>query len=85
MTDSTSSSPFTLTRVRADIARVLQTDVDDIADTDNLIDHGLDSIRLMSLVQGWQADGAPVAFDQLAEYPEVNHWLRLLRGEVTSR
>jgi bifunctional isochorismate lyase/aryl carrier protein len=83
MTDS--SSPFTLQRVREDIARVLQTDVEDIADTDNLIDHGLDSIRLMSLVQQWQADGAPVAFDPLAEYPEINHWLRLLRGEVTSR
>ena len=83
MTDS--SSLFTLERVRDDIARVLQTDVEDIADTDNLIDHGLDSIRLMSLVQQWQADGAPVAFYQLAEYPEINHWLRLLRGEVTSR
>lgn len=84
MTHPTSPT-FTIERVRADIARVLQTDVEDIADTDNLIDHGLDSIRLMSLVQAWQADGAPVAFDQLAEYPEVNHWLRLLRGEVTSR
>lgn len=84
MTDSTPET-FTLERVRADIARVLQADAGDIADTDNLIDHGLDSIRLMSLVQAWQADGAPVAFDQLAEYPEVNHWLRLLRGEVASR
>lgn len=84
MTDPTPET-FTLERVRADIARVLQTDTGEIADTDNLIDHGLDSIRLMSLVQAWQTDGAPVAFDQLAEYPEVNHWLRLLRGEVTSR
>lgn len=83
MTDS--RSLFTLDRVRGDIARVLQADAEDIADTDNLIDHGLDSIRLMSLVQRWQDDGAPVAFDQLAEYPEINHWLRLLRGEVKSK
>ena len=84
MTDRTPES-FTLARVRADIIRVLQTDADELADTDNLIDHGLDSIRLMSLVQEWQSAGAPIAFEQLAEYPEINHWLRLLRGEVTSR
>lgn len=84
MTDQT-ADPFTLARVRADIIRVLQADAGELADTDNLIDHGLDSIRLMSLVQEWQTAGAPIAFDQLAEYPEINHWLRLLRGEVTSR
>jgi bifunctional isochorismate lyase/aryl carrier protein len=76
---------FTHDRVRHDIARVLQTDPAELADTDNLIDHGLDSIRLMALVQAWQSSGAAVAFEQLAEYPEINHWVRLLRGEVTSR
>lgn len=77
--------PFTHDRVRDDIARVLQADPAELTDTDNLIDHGLDSIRLMALVQGWQAAGAPIVFEQLAEYPEINHWVRLLRGEVTSR
>ncbi len=76
---------FTHDRVRHDIARVLQTDPADLADTDNLIDHGLDSIRLMALVQTWQSSGAVITFEQLAEYPEINHWVRLLRGEVTSR
>lgn len=82
---SPTPAPFTHDRVRADIARVLQADPADLADTDNLIDHGLDSIRLMALVQTWQVAGAAVAFEQLAEYPEINHWVRLLRGEVTSR
>jgi aryl carrier-like protein len=76
---------FTHNRVRDDIARVLQADPADLGDTDNLIDHGLDSIRLMALVQTWQSSGAAIAFEQLAEYPEINHWVRLLRGEVTSR
>lgn len=82
---TTPHPPFTHDRVRDDIARVLQAEVSDLADTDNLIDHGLDSIRLMALVQTWQAAGAPIAFEQLAEYPEIDHWVRLLRGEVTSR
>jgi bifunctional isochorismate lyase/aryl carrier protein len=76
---------FTHARVREDIARVLQADSSELADSDNLIDHGLDSIRLMSLVQQWRSAGATVAFDQLAEYPEINHWVRLLRNEVSSR
>lgn len=76
---------FTPDRVRMDIARVLQADPTDLADADNLIDHGLDSIRLMALVQTWQMAGAAITFEQLAEYPEITHWVRLLRGEVTSR
>jgi bifunctional isochorismate lyase/aryl carrier protein len=76
---------LTLDRVRADVVRILQAEDDDIANTDNLIDHGLDSIRLMSLVQQWQAAGAPITFDQLAEYPEINHWVRLIRGEDGTR
>nr|PZN88132.1 MAG: hypothetical protein DIU54_03045 [Acidobacteriota bacterium] len=71
---------LTLERVRADIARILQADEADIADTDNLIDHGLDSIRLMALTQEWQAAGAPVTFDQLAAWPEINYWFSLLHG-----
>lgn len=71
---------LTLERVRADIARILNTDEGEIADTDNLIDHGLDSIRLMSLTQQWQAAGAPVTFDQLAAWPEIAYWFSLLHG-----
>jgi bifunctional isochorismate lyase / aryl carrier protein len=79
------SSELTLDRMRADIALILHADAEEIADTDNLIDHGLDSIRLMSLVQQWQQAGAPITFEQLAEFPEITHWHRLVRGEVTSR
>lgn len=69
---------LTLARVRADIARILQADESDLDNADNLIDHGLDSIRLMSLTERWQAAGARVTFEQLAEYPEIDHWWRLI-------
>ena len=76
--ENDSPAALTLAQVRADIARILHTDEGDLDNADNLIDHGLDSIRLMSLTQRWQAAGAPITFDQLAEYPEIDHWWRLM-------
>jgi bifunctional isochorismate lyase/aryl carrier protein len=81
MTQNESAQPITLEQVRADIARILQADEADMANTDNLIDHGLDSIRLMTLTQRWQAAGVRITFEQLAEYPEINHWFRLMSGQ----
>jgi bifunctional isochorismate lyase/aryl carrier protein len=63
------------------ICRILQTDAGDVADTDNLIDHGLDSIRLMALVQRWSDQGLAVKFEELAAYPEINHWWKLVGSE----
>lgn len=71
---------LTIDQMRADIARVLQADEHEMANTDNLIDHGLDSIRLMTLTERWRAAGAPITFEQLAEYPEINHWWTLISG-----
>ncbi|GAA3883336.1 hypothetical protein GCM10022243_55050 [Saccharothrix violaceirubra] len=64
--------------MRAGIAAVLDVPASDIADDDNLLDHGLDSVRVMSLVEGWRAGGAEVAFVDLAENPTVEAWTALL-------
>lgn len=72
--------PLTKDEFKADICRILQTDVSDVSDADNLIDHGLDSIRLMALVQQWNERGVPVVFEDLAAYPEVNHWWQLVEA-----
>lgn len=72
------SGPLTIDRLRADIARILQTDAEELDNADNLIDHGLDSIRLMTLAQQWQDAGATITFAELAEYPEINHWWTLI-------
>ncbi|MFD2405602.1 phosphopantetheine-binding protein [Azorhizophilus paspali] len=45
---------------------------------DNLLDFGLDSIRLMSLLEGWKRAGAQVSFVQVAEQPTLAHWWSLL-------
>nr|ASV47083.1 isochorismatase [uncultured bacterium] len=45
---------------------------------DDLLDAGLDSIRLMSLVERLRAGGHQVSFVELAETPTVNAWAALL-------
>jgi aryl carrier-like protein len=69
-----------LERLRADVADALGEPAGDIGDADDLLDRGLDSIRLMSLVERWRAEGAEVGFIDLAETPTLEAWSRLLPG-----
>lgn len=68
--------------VRADVAELLGRDADGIGADENLLDAGLDSIRIMSLIERWRAAGADaVEFPDLAERPELGHWISLLTKE----
>lgn len=71
------SAEWNLQRMRDDVAAILKTDVSEIADDDNLIDHGLDSMRLMRLTQQWHDRGITVPFADLAERPQLSHWWKL--------
>ncbi|MHB1328539.1 MAG: phosphopantetheine-binding protein [Gemmatimonadales bacterium] len=71
-------APLTLEALRADVAAVLFESPDEIGDEDNLVDHGLDSIRIMALVQRWNDAGARIDFASLAERPELTHWWHLI-------
>lgn len=76
-----STSPLTADRVRADVAELLQVPPQSIADDDNLFDLGLDSVRVMTLIQRWRdAGAAELEFPDLAEQPELAHWQRLVVG-----
>jgi aryl carrier-like protein len=73
-----SASPeWNYQRMRDDVAAILKTDASEIADDDNLIDHGLDSMRLMRLTQQWHDRGVTVPFADLAERPQLSHWWTL--------
>ncbi|WP_437803424.1 isochorismatase family protein [Sorangium sp. So ce693] len=65
-------------RLRGDVAEVLDQLPSAISDRDNVLDLGLDSIRLMTLVEQWRAAGIDVAFVDLAELPTLGHWWELL-------
>ncbi|GGO38180.1 phosphopantetheine-binding protein [Streptomyces lasiicapitis] len=68
-------------RVRADVAELLGCDPAEIAPDDNLFDLGLDSVRIMTLVERWRSGGAAdLEFPDLAEQPELAHWTALLTG-----
>lgn len=65
--------------VREQVAELLQETPEAIGEADNLIDWGLDSIRIMSLVEQWRRQGTDVSFVELAERPTLGDWWRLLR------
>lgn len=71
--------PLTQESLRDQVAGLLQEQSSNIADTDDLITlWGLDSIRIMNLVERWRFSGAQVTFVELAERPTLADWWRLL-------
>ncbi|MFD6424678.1 phosphopantetheine-binding protein [Streptomyces sp. NPDC060198] len=70
---------LTLELIRADIADSLGEDPEDIPVDENLVDYGLDSVRIMALLERWRREhGVRAAFADLAEQPAVQAWLPLL-------
>lgn len=68
----------TLDDMRRDVAELLGVDPAEIGDDDNLLDHGLDSMRLMQLASTWRTAGSPLDFSVLAEHPQLSYWQTLL-------
>lgn len=60
------------------VSQALELPVDEIELEDDLLMLGLDSVRLMTLVGEWQAAGAKVSFEDLAEQPTLAAWLNKL-------
>ncbi|MGI5375514.1 phosphopantetheine-binding protein [Streptomyces sp. CA-251387] len=70
---------LTVRHIREDVADVLGEDPADIPDDENLVDYGLDSVRLMSLVERWRREhGAEISFVDLADRPAIEAWALLL-------
>ncbi|QDE68704.1 MULTISPECIES: isochorismatase family protein [Myxococcus] len=72
------ASTLTREQVRAEVAELLQESPEALGDDDNLLDRGMDSIRLMTLVEKWRAAGAETTFVELAERPTLADWFTLL-------
>jgi mycobactin phenyloxazoline synthetase len=66
--------------IRAAIARHLDITPDAVAEADDLIQLGLDSIRTMKLAGAWRKRGIAVNFALLAAHPTVDAWHALLNG-----
>ncbi|MGW0533443.1 phosphopantetheine-binding protein [Streptomyces sp. NPDC003032] len=76
---TTTPPPLTLDQLRADVADVLGEDPADIPADENLVDYGLDSVRLMTLLGRWRRDhGVTASFADLAEEPALEKWVPVL-------
>ena len=70
---------FTLERMRADVARMLREDPENIGLDDNLMDWGLDSMRLLDLVVGWNAEGLALDVMEIGAETTLNGWWRVVQ------
>lgn len=77
-------STLTDERIRSDIAELLDCAPNEIDPEEDLLDRGLDSVRIMTLVERWRAAGAAgLEFPDLAEEPVLRHWIGLVRKDDT--
>lgn len=74
--------PGSLNELRTLIAQSLQVSAVELGDGDNLLDWGLDSIRVMALLESWRRGGRELNFMALAEQPTLAAWWVLLQGKV---
>lgn len=72
---------ITKDRMRADIAKMLHMDAEDVGDEDNLPDLGLDSLRLMKLVLGWEEAGLKADFGLFAEHATLGEWWQAIEAQ----
>lgn len=66
--------PLTLETLRADLARMLEMAPEEIGLDDDLIDLGLDSLRMLGLVLRWGETGIALEFSALAEHTTLREW-----------
>lgn len=72
---------ITKAEIKAAVAGQLGIEEGEVADHDDLIQLGLDSIRTMKLAGGWRKRGADINFAQLAASPTVASWHGMLAVE----
>lgn len=73
---------LTLQLMRDQISQLLGESPSDLADDEDLIERGLDSIRIMSLTESWRRTGIEVTFMELAERPTIASWWELLSSRA---
>ncbi|MEU1389113.1 MULTISPECIES: phosphopantetheine-binding protein [unclassified Nonomuraea] len=65
-------------RLRAQIAGLLYVEPAELGLHDDLLDAGLDSIRVMTLIEAWKREGRDLGFPDLVDRPTIAAWAELL-------
>ena len=79
---SANISPFSYQEVRMQVKTMLPAPIE-FNDDDNLIELGLDSLKIMRIVNEWRRAGSMVTFAELIEAPRLRDWWSLLQKNNT--
>ncbi|MGP9041787.1 isochorismatase family protein [Cytobacillus kochii] len=71
------ASNRTHSEIKTKVAEILDISPSEIKDDDDLVSLGLDSIRMMTLVEEWRAEGADVNFMKMASNPTLQAWYEM--------
>lgn len=82
ITQQAFSIPTSKTMLVEQIAQLLEIPDDELTFEDSLLDFGLDSVRMMSLIADWQQDGLNMTFIELAAKPCLQDWWQLLETKA---
>lgn len=86
MTAPTAVSGLTRARFFSDVATAARLDAACVSDDLNPFDAGLDSLRLLVLIDVWRKLGVELGFGELAERRTLGDWWALIaargRGEA---
>ncbi|MGY9063780.1 phosphopantetheine-binding protein [Streptomyces sp. CAS3] len=76
------SGHLTLDGFRADLAECLFLEPGEVDLEEGPLEAGLDSLRIVTLLERWQAAGADVTFVDLAERTSFAQWWQLLTERI---
>ncbi|MDH5856063.1 phosphopantetheine-binding protein [Lampropedia aestuarii] len=77
------TNTLTLERMRADIARMVHESPENILLDDNLMDLGLDSMRVLNLLVTWNETGIGLDFSEIAEHSTLDGWWSVVQKRLT--
>lgn len=75
------TTQLTLERMRNDIARLVDEAPEELDNDDNLLDWGLDSMRIFNISVEWNKTGLELRFAELAETPTLAGWWEIVQRQ----
>ena len=69
---------MTIDQLRDEVSELLDVGQDRLGTDENLVNLGLDSVRVMALAERLRAHGAEVTFLDMIERPTLRDWLRMV-------
>ena len=83
--DTPPTFPRTRDALRDDIARIINERPDQIGPDDDLMDLGLDSLRLLDLVTGWNEAGLTLDISELAGQMTLDRMWQVVSARQTGQ